>query len=485
MPFAVTWRSLTELRDEPACASAAVPWPAMAALRRAVVPLALVLVVAACTAADPGTATTTASPTTTTIAVAIRSTAPSPVVVGEGVDDGAAAALAAEIERLRPVAESLRGLGFIGAPQIAILTPEAFSGRWAMSLDASLDAPALAVESRLMRLMGLVGPGDDLRAIIIRNVPEPLAAFYDAGAGELVVSASGPGLDGARQAEIVRHLVLMLTDQYHDHARRVAELRERGETDQANALAALAVADALYAELRFIDTLSGEEQHAVASAGVPVVSGPRFVVHELAFAGDAGVPFVARLLETGGTAELDRAYGVGLTTESILHPMRFMAGEGVLELGTTDVAVDGYTLQHAGSRGELGLRSLLGSATIPGVLTQTADGWGADHEVLLSSVDDVAFGYVFRGDSADDAVEVAQAFLDHATFVMGMNEGLASGGGVEFVGVSAGEDGDDGATEEAPVAGPYVFVDRAGDVLVVVIASDITAGRELRSQLGR
>ncbi len=449
----------------------------MPSLRTLASVFAVALIVGACTADEPA-GTTTSTTTPTTLAIAIRTTAESAFVVANGVDAGVAEGLVAQVDELRGVTESLRGLGFLGPPSIAVETPVDFEQRWTALYEGTLDAPQLAVDTRFLRTIGVLAPGEDIRALHLRNVAAPAAAFYDDTTGELVISSAEATLDGAARAEVVGQLVRMLTDQYHDHTARSAELRNAGDVDGADALAALALSDALYTQLRYIDTLSGEEQRAIAGAGVHVAEGPPVVVQELAFVGDAGLAFVGHVLEAGGPAALDSAYGEPLTTESILHPARFLAGEGVLSLEAPAVSLEGYTARHVGTFGELGLRGLLGSALSAGVLTQTADGWGADHEILLHDNEEVAFGYVYRGDDVDDTVEVAQAFLDHASFVMGMNEPQAAGGGVEFVGLAAAE-----VAEESAPAGPYVFVDRSGDVLVVVIATDPAAGRRLRTQL--
>lgn len=459
----------------------------MASPQRFALVAAIVIVAAACTSAEP--APTTTSTTTTTLAVAIRTSAASPLSVDEGVDEGVAAAVRDEIDELRSTTESLRGLGFLGPPPIAVVDRPGFAARWEQLVTARLAESGLDAENDLMHLLGLLGRGEDLAGLTQRNLPAPQTAFYDPLVGELVVVAEPLDLIGRN--EVVRELVRILTDQYHGHTDRIAEMQAAGDADGADALSTLALADALYTELRYVAGLPADEQRQVAERRVTVAGGPDFLVEELAFVGDAGVAFVAALLDAGGTAALDAAYGAALTTESILHPRRFLGGEGILELQIPDVNVPGYTVSHAGPRGELGLRSMLAAALLPGVLTQTADGWGADYEIVLRSGDRVAYGYLFRGDGPEDAFEVAQAFLDHATFVMGMAEPVAAGGGVEFVGLAEIEAtaGDTTTTVAAEGAaepagdGPYVFVDRTGERLVVVVADDPVAGRRLRAQL--
>jgi hypothetical protein len=311
---------------------------------------------------------------------------------------------------------------------------------------------------------------------VLRAVSGEVPAFYDTTTRELVVDASSGDLGPGGRSVIVREMTAMLTDQYHDHSGRVAELTADGRYDEALALASLATADALYTQLRYLDGLSSDDrQAAVATFPVSYAPGPEFLADQLAFPSEAALAFVGWALTGGGLPALDAAYGPGLTTEQLLHPSRQAAGEGVLDIDVPEFDVTGYRVVDEGTFGELRLEGLLSASLTPGFQTQVGDGWGADRFALLAAADDIAFVYTFRGDSANDTYEVAQAFLDHATLVMGMAEPVSAAGGAEFVG-RAGAEGE-------PPDGPYVFVDRDGDGLVVVIATTTAAGRLLRDQV--
>ncbi len=460
--------------------------------------VAVAVVVTACTSAPDALPTTTTT-TTTTIVLNVRSTAESPVVVGTGVDDAVAEGLRSELDVLRSRAEQLRGLGFIGPPRIALLEPAAFDDRRNDYLTERFNPADLAIESRLLQLLGLAVTTDEVTTAIRQATAAPATAYYDPSAGELVVRAERAALDEGSRSVVVRELVLLLTDQYHSHAARAGELTAAGRLDEALALETLAAADAMHAQLRYVDGLPATERAAaVRSIDVPVAAAPETVAVQLSFAAEEGLPFVDARLADGGLAALDAAYEQPLTTELILHPDRYAAGEGVLEIPVPADDLAGYQVQQAGTMGELRLRSLLVGALLPGMATQTASGWGADRFAVLTTPEEIAFIYTFRGDTVRDAFEVAQAFLDHATWVMVLAEPVAAGGGVEFLGPApvapsptddeaGAAEGDEGeapdTTVVAPPTGPYVFVDREGDGLVVVIASTVAAGRQLRGMV--
>jgi|GEM_PF-2094363 len=448
--------------------------------------LAVVLVAAGgCTGGDDAVATTTTS-TSTTIGVTVRSSGERALTVGPDVDGGLAERLEAQLGELATVTEGLRGLAFLSPPQIVLLAEADFNARWDAHRNARLDPVALAADTRLFRLIGLLTPAQDLRTLL-RSAATPVVAFYEGGAAEIVVAATEAELDDFDASVAVRSLVEALTDQYHRHTVLSGELDAAGRHDEATALRALAIADALTTQLRYLETLPDSARVIAAAEGGAYAPAPAplFLQTELGYPTDDGLAFVAAVLDEGGLAGVDAAYGAELSTELISHPVRYLAGERATAVAVPEVALAGYEVQDRGSLGALGLRSLLGLAVAPGLLTQTVDGWGGDAFVTLASASDIAFVYLFRGDRVTDAVEVAQGFIDHAQLVMAMAEPLAAGGGVELIGPAPVEGEEAAETDETtpPPDGPYVYVDRSGAGLVVVIAGDAEAGRALVRQL--
>ena len=461
-------------------AEGAVRLPAM---RRSLVLILLLLVLAASACTSTAGAPVATTTTSTTIGVTVRATGERAVTFGADVDAGLADQLETQLVDLASSTEVLRGLSFLSPASFVLLGESEARTRWEAYLDGRLDPVALAADTRLFRLLGLLTPAQDLRALLRSAVGgASVPAFYDETTGEVVVVAEQAELDPFTASVVVRSLTEALTDQYHRFTARTADLRADGRYDEATALATLAAADAITTQLRYLETLPDTARVAAAAQDDVFAppSAPPFVQGELAYPTDDGIAFLAALLDSGGLGAVDQAYSAALTTELVSHPVRYFAGEGVLAIDPPVVDAAGLSVQDAGSLGELGLRSLLVDAVSPGVLTQTVDGWGADRFLTLTDASDVAFVYLFRGDSVADTVEVAQAFLNHAAFVMALAEPIAAGGGVEFVGPAPAEGEEPPATEDgAPPAGPYVYVDRAGAGLLVVISSDVAAGRSL------
>ena len=430
-------------------------------IRRLAAGVGALLLVVACTGGQA--APPTVPPTTSTIGFAALSTPPPAVDVDPAVDGSVAEQLIAEIDELKGEVETMRGLRFLDPPRVAIVTADQLAARHGAMLDATFDRAGLDIDTRVLRMFGLLGSGEDLRSMLADLSTEPGTALYDPVARTVVVDGGAAELGPAERSSVVRQLVESLVDQYHRVSTRTASLEDEGRHDESAALAALAEADASYFQLVYLQGLPEDEQQAVAeTAGAAPPNLPPVLAEQLTLTAERGLGFVEELMRRGGTALLDSAYGNGLTTEGLMHPDRLLAGEGVSEVPELEVALDGYRVVEQGSLGEMGLRSLLTEALPADVLTQTTDGWGADEAVTLvdNGAGEIAWVYAFKGDSVDDTIEVAQGFLDHAERVLGQSA-LVAGGGVEYVG------------------GPYVFVDREEDGLVVVVASSVEAGRRL------
>jgi hypothetical protein len=421
---------------------------------------------------DPTTTTvpSTTSSTTTTIAFPERST--TTTAIGPGVDASVAEQLRDEIAALIDATETVRGLQFLQEPPLTIVSPGEYAGLLAAARNVELDDRGVAGFTPHLRLIGMLEEGQSLAGLLQSVETGATVGFYDPATTAMVLSAGSAELSVTDRVGLVHELVHALTDQYFAFADEHAALVREGRDDAARALEALFEGDATYFQFVYLQELEVTDRVEVASAvgavaGAGVVDGPDWLLSDLAFPYEAGLGFVERLVSGGGIAAVDRTYlDPPVSTEHVLHPERYRIGEVVWPLPEIDVEVEGYELVHLGSLGEWGLRLLLSETLSPGMVTQTADGWGADAFVVLRGGEEVAFAYAYKADTEDDAVEVATALVAHARTTMGAGDGVEVDGGILF---------DEG--------GPWVFIDRIGDGLIFVAATDDAAGRALRPQL--
>lgn len=445
-------------------------------VRRAAGVVALMLVLTACTPGDTATTTTIVGPTsTTTTTEPLPELPPAPSTttsLAPGIDPGLAATTEEAVLDLMRRTQRLRALEFLERPSVQIVDEAGMRTLLDRLALAPLDEPAFAVEQQLHDLLGMIPTGfsaADLYAGYYQSLP---VALYEYPTNTLHVVIRPDGFSPLEQSVVVRETVKALAAEYFDVDVDFAGRVPTAIDDEALAFAALTEGDATYFQLLFVQQMDQQARAAAAleaeqAAWTAPGGTPQWLVERLAFPYDDGLDFVARLVEGGGIAALDRAYAdPPRSSEHILHPERYLRGEAVRTVELADVEIAGYDLHAAGRFGELAWRAMLSRTLDPGILTQTVDGWRGDAFVAYTDGVDVGIAVKMDMASEEDAIEVALAVIEHARTRLDAGDGIEVDGGILF---------DEG--------GPYLFIDRIEDEINLVVASGGTLGSALRAFL--
>jgi len=448
--------------------------------------VAVVVVTAACsgsnaedTVPDQTTSSTSAAstdtPDTTTTATpepATTSAGPT-VTASEGIDEETIDRLTVEIEELIAETEQLRGLEFLAHPMVTILSTEELAQRVEADIAEEIVPEELGVETRVYQMIGLLDPADDLEQMLLDLYSEGVAGFYDGDTGELVIGGEATELTPYTKGVVVHELIHALTDQHFLFNDDFEAMFDEERYDEGAAFQALIEGDATYFQLVYFEQLPLADQLAAAMEELQRIqdapsyaSVPDWLFNSLAFPYETGRTFVAELVDDGGIAAVDTAYtDRPVSTEMVIHPTRYAAGESVLDVPPLEIAIDGFEVLETSTFGEWGLRLIL-SDSPAGVAVQAANGWGGDAYQILYDDDDVVMALAFKGDSEDEAFEMAEA-LQGLVDSLGFGEPVGSGGGVAY----NAEDG------------RYAYLDRVGDGFTFVVATDATAGATAVDQM--
>jgi hypothetical protein len=420
------------------------------------------------TAVAPGdtTTTTTAGGTVTTGAGAT-------VTASDGIDQETIDRLTVEVDELISETEKLRGLDFLAHPSVTILSTDELAARIESDISEELVPEELDVETRIYQLLGLLEPGDSLEDMLVSLYSEGVAGFYDGDTGEMVIGGEAAELTPYTKMVIVHELIHALTDQQFLFNDDYQAMFDEERYDQGAAFQALIEGDATYFQLVYFEQLPLAEQMSAAmeeldrlNAAPSYSSVPAWLYNSLAFPYETGRTFVASLVDAGGIAAVDDAYtNRPVSTEVVMHPARYEAGEDVLAVPPLDIAIPGYEVLETSSFGEWGLQLLLANSPA-GVAVQATNGWGGDSYSILYDDNDVVLALAFKGDSDDDAFEMADA-LQGLVDSLGLGDPVGSGGGVAY----NAEDG------------RYAYLDRIGDGFVFVISTDAGAGAAAVDQM--
>ncbi len=187
-----------------------------------------------------------------------------------------------------------------------------------------------------------------------------------------------------------------------------ASLRQRVPVKRALARAAVMVSDI------------GFERYIRASGGNDVLASASPAIRQrVTFPYAGGLTFVGDLWRTGGFGLVNRVYDAPPTsTEHVLHPEKYLAGEAVVPVEMPPAPADARDVIQ-GRLGELGTRVLLAESVPQPQAAAAAAGWGGDAFVVYRLGTTNAMQWVTTWDSERDAQEFHIAVRKYAASVGG------------------------------------------------------------------
>jgi hypothetical protein len=192
------------------------------------------------------------------------------------------------------------------------------------------------------------------------------------------------------------------------------------DDDRAAAIQALVEGDATVTMGVFArDELSARErrqyqQEQQRPGPSPFDDVPLVLREELIFPYREGADFVLALQRRGGFAAVDAAFHAPpRSTEQIIHPDKYLAGEAPVAVELPDLAgaLGGGWRQTDGSTlGELDIRVLIQQSTDRSTAERAAAGWGGGRYAMLQDGERAAVVFRTAWDSPQDAREFFDAY---------------------------------------------------------------------------
>lgn len=281
----------------------------------------------------------------------------------------------------------------------------------------------VAAAERLLAGLGLLPADASLEALYIELLGSAVAGFYDLDSSELYVLSRTGAIGPSEQVTFAHEFTHALQDQRWGLRSDNLRADDMNQGDRNLARASLREGDAtLLMTLWLQEHLSPEEiQQVVIDSSDPeqlevLARMPPIIRDRLTFPYQTGLQFALALYQQGGWEAVDDAYErPPASTEQVMHPEKYLAGEEPIEVAVpADLASrmgDGWTVGLEDTLGEfqlgIWLREPLGSGR---AATAAAAGWGGDRVVLLDGPDDAwAIGLITEWDTAADATEFADA----------------------------------------------------------------------------
>jgi hypothetical protein len=342
---------------------------------------------------------------------------------------------------LRREAAEVGGLAFRARVPIAFLSPAELESYLAELFESEYPEARASAEERLLLAFGLLEQGG-LREARRRLLLDNVVGFYDERPGRqrLYAVSADRSLSPANQLVLVHELRHALQDQHLAIHERLGDGVSDFD-DRRLALLSLLEGDATLVMERYLlrriaagrDATPAESAlgRALSQPELELPGVPRVLRDQLLEPYLAGLAFVRRLVETGGEDGLRLAWQrPPVSTEQVLHPEKYAAGEAPRDVAHRIPAPAGGRLLLEGVLGELLARSLLGEAE-----ASAAAGWGGDAYRLYEVPGGSLLAWRSEWDSERDAREFEAALRARLAATHGAEReagGLAEYRGVRF-----------------------------------------------------
>lgn len=344
----------------------------------------------------------------------------------ETTDPPADAPTAAELEALvaeiSTFVEEERGLAFKRPVAVELAAGDEFTER--LLADFEDEEAELAETQVLFEAFGLLEPGTSLSEVLQDALGGGVIGFYDPETDELVVR--GAALTPSVRVTIAHELTHALDDQHFELERPAYDADDSDDADGDGipdevpfGFTSLVEGSASVVDEAYLESLSDDErdeyddEQADMSGGMPDV--PEIVLSQIGLPYVLGPVLVAALETAGGQERLDAAYAEPpSTSEGVMHPDLYLAGEGAVEVPQPEVEPGGEVVGEPSVMGEL-FTVLVLSEEIPSPDAFAAGrGWGGDLLVTWSDGDRSCVRTTMVGDSAEETAELYDAWSEWA-----------------------------------------------------------------------
>jgi len=381
------------------------------------------LIPAAWTLPPKWTDTPTFAPTPT------RTPTPVPSPTGTAAFATPDATTAASMELIEKQVANLRGLS-IGekVPRFVISRLEAedvlSESFYAVSSEAEL-----ADEGRVLAALGLIKPTYDLVRYSLNRMADGVGGFYFPDSNQLFVI--GAGFTGLERLIYAHEFAHVLVDQHYGLDRLGVYPECIGDEQRCDAIRALSEGDATLIMQTWLaqdatpKDILDLSRYRPQLFVIPEAFAPPFVEKDVNFPYEKGLAFVSFLHDRGSWGEVNRVYAsLPASTEQILHPSKYVAGELPLTVSLPDLtsAVGaGWRMIKENSLGEWRTYLMLGSGADTGAqladkqAASAASGWGGDHYNVYADEQNQHLILVARWvwDTATDANEFRTAMKSY------------------------------------------------------------------------
>jgi hypothetical protein len=317
----------------------------------------------------------------------------------------------AAVDEISAFVEDERGLEFHEPVKVELADDDEFESRLLEDFDE--DADELESTGVVLAALGLLDPDADIVAAMRELLGGGVVGFYDSETAELVVR--GTAITPYVRTVVAHELTHALDDQHFELDRPALD---DADDESGFGFQSLVEGNARRVEDAYLASLSEDDQQAAfteqfqMAGDIDITAIPQVLVEQITAPYALGEGFVDVILDEGGQARLDAAFASPPTTsEQVVEPNTFLAGEGAVEVAAPSV---GGEVVEDGALGQLLVTEVLEGELDGDEVAEAAAGWGGDWAVAWRDGDRRCLTARIVGDTPDDTARLTDAFTDWA-----------------------------------------------------------------------
>ena len=324
----------------------------------------------------------------------------------------------ATYRRIEQAVARIRGLAPTGEVELRSMTEAQLGEYLRRSFEKDYSPEERARDQKLLSILGMIEPDRDLAALMLGLLTSEIAGLYDQDDRRMYVIAESSAPSASTKVTFAHEFTHALQDQHFNL--KQLDPPEGEDDDRSAAIEALVEGDAVVTMGVYAreELTAGERRQYVQErqgAGPSAFDEAPLVIREsLIFPYDAGARFVAELYRRGGFAAVDAAYrNPPRSTEQIIHPEKYVAGEAPIEVSLPDLSAalgGGWRQTDSSTLGELDLRIMVEQDTDRPTAERAASGWGGARYAMLEEAGRATVVFRTAWDSSQDAWEFSQAY---------------------------------------------------------------------------
>lgn len=350
-----------------------------------------------------------------------------------------------EIEDITQEVSKVRELPAKHQIPVTIMTREELGAELRKTTEEDYPEDEQYNDERELLAFGLMDHPMDLGDLSEELYTEQIAGYYDPETGKMVVIAEeeqSGGFTPSQEVTYAHEIVHALQDQNFDLDAGPLD-REDLSDDQSLAVTALIEGDASFSEVQYLidqpellDAYLEEVDNMEFNSEV-LDSAPPIIQDTLLFPYDQGYTFVEALHADGGWDRVDAAFhNPPASTEQVLHPEKFLAGEQPVAVDVNDFSGalgPDWRVWDTNTFGEYQIRVILQQTSMSDQQAEVASaGWGGDTYVVAGTEDQDAIHWVSVWDTEQDANEFVRAWALREAERWGVDPTFVSDNVIEF-----------------------------------------------------